>query len=100
MAVDPKCLEPSVEFGSPGEATVVASICGFSLGLPKFPIPPKLKLPALPIPPLPIPRLSFQLTCDPNKPIDVSAGLSFGGGKLPCSDPNPDDEEATQAVAA
>ncbi len=98
MAFDPKCLDASVDFGSfnPDDISLtVASVCDFKLRIPNLPIPPKFKLPPIPFPPpLPIPKLSFTLSCDLNKPIDISAGLKFGGGKIPCVLPNPDEEVA------
>jgi hypothetical protein len=66
-----------------------ASICGFSIRLPKFSI--SFLLPAIAFPPkLPIPRFSLQLTCDPSNPINVSAGLGYGGGRVSRTDPDPD----------
>ncbi len=92
MPLDPKCLDASVDFGSLSGGEIKAEICNFSLKLPNIEIPPTFKLPPLPFPPpLPIPKLSFSLSCDPSKPIDISAGLSFGGGKIPCSLPDPYD---------
>lgn len=68
---------------------VNAQICGFSIRLPKFSI--SFLLPAINFPPkLPIPRFSLQLTCDPSNPIDVSAGLGYGGGRTSNADPDPD----------
>lgn len=95
MAFDPACLDASVDFGDASGGEIKASLCDFSLKLPNIKIPPSFKLPPLPFPPpLPIPKLSFTLSCDLNKPIDISAGLKFGGGKIPCSIPDPDAEEA------
>lgn len=99
MAVDPKCLDASIDFGGVGEGEVVASICGFDLTLPDIDIPPKFFLPSIDFPPpFPIPKLAFSLTCDPDKPIDITAGIEFGGGRIPCYVPNEDDED--EAVAA
>lgn len=95
MAVDPKCLDAGVEFGKIGEGKVLASICGFSLKIPDIPIPPvSIRLPSLAdlLPKIPIPTLSFALSCDPTKPIDITAGLPFGGGRIPCVLPDPDEE--------
>lgn len=96
MAVDPACLDAGVEFGAIGEGEVVASICGFSLALPDIPIPPiKVTLPPIDLllPKLPFPKLNFVLSCSPDKPIDITAGLEFGGGRVPCVISSDDDEE-------
>ena len=70
-----------------------ANPCEFRIVLP---IPTlNLVLPAIPFPPFPLPifNLSLSLTCSLDNPIDVSGGLAFGGGRTPCFDPSPDDEE-------
>ncbi len=76
----------SIDFPpSPG-----ASVCGFSIGLPRFSF--GFLLPTIPFPPsIPLPFFGFRLTCDPSKPIDVTAGLNlpFGGGRTPNGDPSP-----------
>lgn len=98
MAVDPKCLAPSVEFGKLGESKVVASVCGFGIKIPNIPIPPiSIALPDILslIPKIPFPKFAFALTCDPNNPIDITAGLEFGGGRIPCADPPSDPEETS-----
>jgi hypothetical protein len=75
-----------------------ASLCGFSLGLPKFSF--GFKLPsssALSFPPaIPLPFVAFKLSCDPKKPVDVTAGLKlpFGGGRPNNMPADPDDNEA------
>ena len=95
MAIDPACLDAGVDFGSLDGGDVTASLCEFSLKLPNIKIPPVFNLPPIPFPPpFPIPKLSFTLSCDLNKPIDISAGLPFGGGKIPCVLPDPDEEVA------
>lgn len=72
-----------------------ASICGFSLGLPRFSF--SFFLPSIPFPP-PLPSffISFKLTCDPTHPVDVTAGLNlpFGGGRTMNADPDPDLDDA------
>lgn len=78
-----------VSFGS---GAVIAGPCGLSLTLPTINIdlllprilaninfPPKL-------------AFNFSLNCNLSNPIDVSAGLDFGGGRISCSPPNPDDD--------
>lgn len=64
-----------------------ASVCGFGIGLPRihFPFPPSIPSLAFLTNLIPIPFLGFRLTCDPSKPIDVTAGLNlpFGGGRTP-----------------
>lgn len=39
---------------------------------------------------LPFPFLALKLTCDPNNPIDLSAGLKPGGGRVSTALPDPD----------
>ena len=96
MAIDPKCLDnvgANVDFG--GGAFKVASVCDVTIKLPKFPLPPVFVLPPIPFPPpLPIPKFSFGLSCNLKDPIDITAGLSFGGGRLPCGLANQDDQAA------
>ena len=96
MAFDPTCLDGAVEFGKLGDGEVVASICGFSLKIPDIFPPISINLPSLEdlLPKLPFPKLSFALSCDPNNPIDITAGLEFGGGRLPCQLPDQDNEVA------
>lgn len=92
MAVDPKCLQAGVEFGAIGSFDVSAQICNFSRKLPNIPLPPQFILPDIDFPPkLPIPKFSFALSCDPNKPIDLSAGIAWGGGRISCTIPGDDD---------
>ena len=86
MAIDPRCLPgASLEFGKVGDAELKADLCSFSFKLPSIPFPPKFsfKIPLFAFP-FPIPKFSFQLSCDPSKPIDITAGLEFGGGRISC----------------
>lgn len=76
-----------VEFGKIGEGKTVASICGFDIKIPSFPFPPKLTISGIPFPPpFPFPKFGFALSCDPKKPIDITAGLKWGGGRISCVD--------------
>lgn len=85
------CTPPSagVAFNEP---TLNASPCNFQIQIPL----PKLNivLPPIPFPPFPLPVFSLNLaiSCSLDNPIDVSAGLSFGGGRSPCYDTSFDDE--------
>ena len=68
-----------------------ASICGFSLGLPRFKF--GFVLPSIAFPPqIPLPYIAFKLTCSLPNPIDVTTGLKapFGGGRSYNADPSPD----------
>jgi hypothetical protein len=96
FAPPPDAPPPAVQAASSAGAAFAAgptvdSLCGFALpslsNLFKFPA-----LPAIPNfpPPLPIPRLSLGLNCSTDNPIDITAGIAYGGGRLPTSDPNPD----------
>jgi hypothetical protein len=71
----------------------VASLCGFAI--PSFLFILKFLLPPLPFP-LPLPTFNFSigLNCDLNNPINVSAGLTWGGGRKPSYDRDPDEAEA------
>lgn len=95
-APDPAC-KPGVDidFGKPGDSALSASICGFNFTIPSFPFPPAFNFAFNFPPPLPIPKLGFALTCDPKNPIDITAGLEWGGGRISCQDANPDDVEAS-----
>lgn len=71
-----------------------ASPCNFSFTLPSFTF--GINLPPFKFPPfeLPIPRFKLMISCDLSKPVDVSAGVSFGGGRASNNDPCPDDDES------
>lgn len=96
MPLDPKCLDAAgVDFGSGSGGDIKASLCEFSFKFPDIKIPPVFNLPDIPFPPpLPIPKLAFSLSCDPNKPIDITAGLAFGGGRIACYDSGDEEAEA------
>lgn len=68
-----------------------ASICGFSIGPPRFKFGFILPMIAFP-PQIPIPYIAFKLVCALPNPIDVSAGLKapFGGGRSYNAEPDPD----------
>lgn len=72
---------------SPGPPA--AELCGFKL--PTFLFGIKFNLPPISFPP-PIPnfRLSLGLNCSLSNPINISAGVAYGGGRVPNSDPDPD----------
>ncbi len=71
-----------------------ASPCNFQFKLPSFSF--GLTLPPFKFPPfeIPIPRFRLAISCDLTKPMDVSAGLDFGGGRTSKSDPSPDDDDS------
>ena len=73
--------------------TLNANPCNFSFTLPSFSI--SINLPSVAFPPalpFPIPSFEFRLSCSLDAPIDVSAGLKFGGGRIACFEPSPDVE--------
>lgn len=74
------------------EPELNAEPCEFKFKLPSFTF--GFTLPPIKFPPfeIPIPRLRLALSCDLSKPIDVSAGLEFGGGRVAEFDPSPDDD--------
>lgn len=66
-----------------------ASLCGF--GLPTFSFSIKLFIPPFPPPFPPNLALFLSLNCDLNDPLD--AELSFGGGRVPLTQPDPDEQD-------
>lgn len=63
--------------------------CGLSIKIPRFSI--AFILPTIPFPPtIPIPFFGFALSCDPLSPINMTAGLDYGGGRVARFDANPD----------
>lgn len=80
----------SVEF-APSPPAI--SVCGFNLSLPKFGVAFALFIPTFQLPAIPLPFLNFQLSCDPTKPISVSAGVAYGGGRAPNQPPSADLDE-------
>jgi hypothetical protein len=80
--------ELDADFQEPG---INPNPCDFSITLPSFAVFFGFSLPDIPFPPaLPLPVLGFTLSCDPAKPVDVTAGLSYGGGRVARFDPDPD----------
>jgi hypothetical protein len=75
-------------------AKINASPCNFQFRLPSFTF--GLNLPTIPFPPfvIPFPRFRLEISCDLSKPLDVSAGLSYGGGRASNNDPSPDDDDS------
>lgn len=73
----------------------VVSLCGFTL--PSFVFSIKFNLPS--IFPLPLPSFHFSigLNCSLTNPLDISGGVSFGGGRVPTYDPDPDMQLAEAA---
>jgi hypothetical protein len=69
----------------------VASVCGFAFSIPRLKLGLSIVLPFSPA--IPFPHLALALTCDPNNPIKVDSGLSWGAGRTPNVDPDPDDDE-------
>ncbi len=83
-------------------STAVALPCGISF---KIPYPPKIsvilkrfkiKIPGIP----PLPRLNLSINCDLSKPINITAGLEWGGGRLPNVTPTTPDEDGQTAPLA
>lgn len=76
------------------EPELNASPCSFEFKLPNFVF--GFTLPPFKFPPfdIPIPRFRLAISCDLSKPIDVSAGLDFGGGREATLDPSPDDDDS------
>jgi hypothetical protein len=70
-----------------------AEPCSFGFVLPSFSFSFNLVLPDFP-PPIPLPRFRLALSCDLSKPIDVSAGIEFGGGRVSNAPKSPDDDDS------
>ena len=69
---------------------VETQVCGVSLVIP---IPTlKLNIPAIPFafPVIPIPLLQFSISCNFDKPVNVTSGIAYGGGREAIFDPDPD----------
>ena len=72
--------------------TLNASPCNFQIGLPRFSF--GFQLPSISFPPpIPFPKFAFELSCSLDQPVNVSAGLEYGGGRQPAFDPDPDNED-------
>lgn len=71
-----------------------ASPCNFEFKLPSFSF--GFNLPPFKFPPfeIPIPRFRLAISCDLSKPVDVSAGLDFGGGRTSNAEPDPDEDDS------
>ncbi len=68
----------------------VAQLCGFKLPSLQFSF--GFTLPPINFPPkLPSLQAAIGLNCDTDNPLDISAGLDWGGGRVGTQDPDPDD---------
>ncbi len=83
LSADPKFGKPDLN----------ASPCNFTFKLPSFTFGFNFSFKFPPFD-IPIPRFRLAISCDLSNPVDVSAGLDFGGGRLSCSDPSPDDDDS------
>jgi hypothetical protein len=73
-------------------AGVTATCCGFTLNLSlAFLI--NFQLPPIPDILILLPYLGFSISCDPTKPVNLAAGLPWGGGRQPNAPPDPDLDE-------
>lgn len=69
---------------------MAVELCGFALPFPYLGI--NIRIPNIPFPPeLPSFLLAFGLNCDLDNPIDVTAGVGYGGGRVAGYDSSPDD---------
>lgn len=80
----------SASFGKP---EINASPCNFGFKLPSFSF--GFVLPPFKFPPfdIPFPKFRIAISCDLSKPLDVSAGVEWGGGRTSNHDPSPDDSD-------
>lgn len=99
FSLKPKLNIPGINIGGGGDASIDGELdfplgaravpCGFCIALPKWKL--KLNIPGFKFPPdIPLPFLSLKLSCDLAFPIDVSAGISFGGGRTSKAPTDPD----------
>lgn len=87
---------PDLTIGASFDTPAITGPCGFFFGpMSLFAFSFTLKLPDITFPP-PLPTFNFawNLSCDPKKPIDIQAGLSWGGGRTPkyAKDPSTRDD--------
>lgn len=77
-------------------SATVALPCGLSASIPSWllKLGISISLPFAFPPAFPKLNLRFKLTCDPNNPVDVSGGLSWGAGRASNVPPDPDDHES------
>lgn len=73
------------------QGPAVGDLCGFKLPSLIFEFGLNLDLPFAFPPTIPIPKISLGLTCDLTNPIDVTAGIAYGGGRKATFDPDPDE---------
>ena len=67
----------------------LGQLCGFAIPGFTFKLLPSIPPISFP-PPLPSFRLSIGLNCSADNPLSVSAGLSYGGGRVSNSDADAD----------
>src|SRR5574338_1056826 len=77
---------PAFDVGFPS-----VTLCGFTLPALRLDILLGLKIPLPNLPPLPTFNISFALNCSLSNPIDVSAGVAWGGGRASNLPADPDD---------
>lgn len=78
-----------------GPSQKQATVCGFGFGLPRIKIGISITLPFSFPPAIPLPHIALALSCDPNAPVKVDAGLKWGAGRKPNVLPDPDDDDST-----
>jgi hypothetical protein len=78
----------------------VASLCGFAIPSLRFSFGFKIPgLPGIAFPPaIPFPFLAIGLHCDSDNPLDVTAGVGYGGGRVSNAPPDPDSETMDEAA--
>ena len=82
-----KIIDPDFDSGS-----LSAEGCELKFGPPQFSLgfnPPPFNFP----PKLPKIPLSLVLSCDPSKPLKLTADLQWGGGRKASAPKSPDNEE-------
>lgn len=83
---------PSLTFG----AAAVSLPCGINISIPIPSIGDILANIALNLPTLTLKfalPFKFELSCDLSNPIDITADIPFGGGRVACFNASPDDHD-------
>lgn len=95
----PSGPEPGVS-ASPGSfdagttTKTIALPCGINISIPIPNISFTLPSLALILPALPSIGFSLKLSCDLSNPIDITGGISFGGGRKSNAPPDPDNDDS------
>jgi hypothetical protein len=87
----PKLKTPGGAIGFSITPSTAFSLCGFKLLL-RFSLQLGLVVPSLEIP-LPDLFAALGINCDLKHPLNFTAGIGYGGGRVGRANPDPDDQE-------